>query len=231
MPLPQIYDVIIPLIIIIPMGFVFFSSALLYNSLCRKNLLSADESAQCVPLKKAREYFFVFAVAMAISVLFYWLISNDGFDLSLFFFVPPIAVSVLCRLKNGFVPIVSVVFCAFCVLGRIVFYCIFQGVGFGLSIVLSFLLALGLILIPKLVFRKGHDENIDLPLILTLSLMASYFSPIYSVIYLFAVCLFIIILYVIPNFISEKRRGNPIFTFEVPILAISSAVFAAMLLI
>ena len=229
LPLPPIYDVLISLLIIVPLGLMFFSSVFLYNKLCERDLLTADETYLCRPVESKLMYAVIFAISMAVSSIFYLLITHDVFDLSLIFFVPPFTVSVLCERKNGFVPLLSVVLCGLCVLGRILYYCLFQGIWYGLSIVLSLLIAFAVIFIPKIIFDR--KKSIDIFLILQLSLMASYFSPIYAIIFVGAVYLLMVLCYEIPNLVSVKRKGRPVFRFKFPILMLSSAVFAAMLLI
>ena len=229
LPLPPIYDVLIALLIIVPLGLMFFSSVFLYNKLCERDLLTSDENSVCRPVESKLMYAVIFAVSMAVSAIFYLLITNDTFDLSLIFFVPPFTVSVLCERKNGFIPLLSVVLCGICILGRILYYCLFQGIWYGFSIILSLLIAFAVVFIPKIIFDR--KKFIDIFLILQISLMASYFSPIFSVIFIGLVYFIMTFGYEIPNLISLKRRGKPVFSFKVPILMLSSAVFAAMLLI
>lgn len=231
LPWLPIYDVIVALLVTVPLGLIFFSSAFLYNKLCDRELLTFDESSVCEPLKYKRSYLAVFAVGMAVSWIFYLMITHDSFDFSLPFLVPPLVVAILCELKNGFVPLISVVLCGFCVVCRFIYYCVFQGLGYGLSIVIGFAIALAVILIPKIIFDRNSVKKTDILLISLISLMASYFSPFYALIFVGCVYLLIALGYVIPNFIIVKRKGAPIFTFNIPMSLVSSAVFVAMLLI
>ena len=228
LPWLPIYDVIVALLVIVPLGLIFFSSAFLYNKLCDGELLTSDESKVCLPIKSKRAFLLLFVVGMIVAGIFYLLITHDNFDVSLILIVPPLVVAILCELKNGFIPILSVVLCGLCVLGRIVYYCVFYGIGYGLSIFLGFLIAFAVIFIPKIIFDRN---NVDIPLVLLLSLLASCFSPIFALIFVAVVYFIRVVGYEIPNFVSEKRRGRPIFTFELPVLTLSAVVFAAMLLI
>ncbi len=230
-PLPPVYNVAIALLIIVPLGLIFFSSAFLYNKLCAKDLLTFDETVACEPLRKKRAFLAVFAVGMAVAAVFYLMLVNDTFDFSLPLLVPPVVVAVLCELKNGFVPMISTVLCGFCVVCRFIYYCVFHGIGYGFSIVLSFAVAFALILLPKVIFAGKSLKGADFQLVTLFSLMASYFSPLFALIFIAAVYLLMTLGYEIPNLISKKRKGEPIFTFEVPVLHIASAVFAAMLMI
>lgn len=231
MPLPPIYDIIFALLIIMPLGLIFFSSAFLYNKLCEKKLLSLNEETELRPLEKIRSYLITLGFGLATACIFYVLIVNDSFDFTLIALIPPLFVALLCEIKNGFTPPVSVFFMALCVLIRIIFYCVFTGFTYGLSIILSFILVFAVIIVPKFIFRKKENNPIELMSVLEFSLLGSYFSPIYAIIFVGIVYLLIVLCYELPNFISIKRKGNPIFNFKVPILMLSSAVFAAMLLI
>lgn len=231
LPWLPIYDVVVALLVTVPLGLIFFSSAFLYNKLCDLELLTFDENRFCEPLKTKWSYLAVFVVGMAVSWIFYLMITHDSFDFSLPFLVPPLVVAVLCELKNGFVPMISVVLCGFCVACRLVYYCIFHGLGYGFSIILGFVIAFAVIFIPKMLFDRNSGKSVDILSVSMISLMASYFSPIYTLIFVGAVYLLMTVGYEIPNFVAVKRKGAPIFTFKVPILLLASTVFAAMLLI
>lgn len=231
MPLSPFYNAVIALLIIIPLGLIFFSSAFLYNKLCAKDLLTFDENITCEPLRKKLSFLAVFAVGIAFAVIFYLMLTHDTFDLSLPLLVPPLVVAVICELKNGFVPMISVVLCGFCVVCRFIYYCVFHGIDYGFSIALSFAIAFVLIVLPKLILDRKSLKGADILFATQFSLVASYFSPLFALIFVAAVYFIMTLCYEIPNLISKKRKGRPIFTFRVPILLLASAVFAVMLLI
>lgn len=231
LPLPPVYDKVIALLIIIPLGLIFFSSAFLYNKLCDKDLLTSDENKVCEPLKSKWAYLAIFVVGMFVAWIFYLMLTHDTFDLSLPLLVPPLVVAILCELKNGFTPMISVVLSGLCVFCRFIYYCVFHGLGYGFSIILGFAVAFAVISIPKMIFDRNSVKPFDIFLILQISIMASYFSPIYALIFVGALYLLLTVGYEIPNLVAVKRKGSPIFTFRIPKLLLASAVFAAMLLI
>ncbi|MBQ2915355.1 MAG: hypothetical protein IJE51_01040 [Clostridia bacterium] len=231
LPWLPIYDVIVALLIIVPLGLIFFSSAFLYNKLCDGELLTSDESKVCLPIKSKRDFLLLFVVGMIVAGIFYLLITHDNFDVSLILIVPPLVVAILCELKNGFVPLVSDVLVGACVLCRVLYYSFAPGIDYGLSIVFGFLLAFAVIFIPEFIFNRKSGKSTEILSIIAVSLLASYFSLLYLLIFVVLICIIQILGYEIPNLISLKHRGVPIFTFRIPILLIASAVFTVMLLI
>jgi len=231
MPLSPIYDIIFALLIILPLSSIFFSSAFLYNKLCEKKLLSLNEETELRPLEKIRSYLITLGFGLATACIFYYLIINDSFDFTLIGLIPPLFVALLCKIKNGFTPPVSVFFMALCVLIRIIFYSVFSGFTYGLSIILSFLLVFVVVTVPKFIFRKTDNQPIEIMSILIFSLMGSYFSPLYALIYVTATYLILTLGYEIPNYIAKKRKGSPIFTFRTPFIIVGTTVSAIMLFI
>jgi len=231
MPLPAVYDVIFALLIILPMGFIFSSSAFLYNKLCEKELLSLEEGTELKPIKKLWNFIAVFGFGFAISCIFYYLITNDAFDFTLIALIPPLFVAIMCELKNGFSPPVSAFFMGLCVIARTVYYCIFHGISYGVSIVLSFALVFALVFLPKFLLRKSDNKPLEITSILIFSLMGSYFSPLYALIYITSAYFILTLGYEIPNYIARKHKDTPIFTFRVPLILVGTAIFAVMLFI
>ena len=231
MPLPAVYDVIFALLIILPLGIVFFSSAFLYNKLCEKELLSLEDGTILKPIVKFWNYLVILGFGLATACLFNYLIANDSFDFTLIALVPPLFVALLCELKNGLSPPVSVFFMALCVLVRIVYYCIFHGISYGLSIVLSFALVFALVFIPRFIFRKSDNSPLEIMSLLIFSLLGSYCSPLYALIYVTAVYFIMTFGYELPNYISKKHKGKPIFTFRIPLIVLGTEVLAVMLFI
>ena len=231
MPLPAIYNVIIPLLIILSLGLVFFSSVFLYNKLCEKKLLSFDEDSKLQPVKKVWGYILIFVLGLVTSLLFYYLIINDSLDFTLILLIPPLFVALLCELKNGFSPPVSVFFIGLCVLVRITYYCVFQGISYGLSILLSFAIVFAVVFIPKYVLRRADSKPLEISAMLIFSLIGSYFSPIYAIVYVSAVYFLMTLGYELPNYIANKRKGCALFTFRVPLIFVGTAVAAAMLFV
>lgn len=231
LPWLPIYNIVTALLLTAVLGILFFSSVFLYNRLCEKELLALRDDVECFKISRWYE-FLIFAVScIGVSSVFCFLIFSDAFDISLIIFLPPLLVAIFCELKNGFVPLISVVLCGLSVLCRVLFYCVFHGFGFGLSILLSFLFSFIPVFLPKIIFQKKNVESVDIFFIITFALIASYFSPIYSLIFTLSVYLSVALFYVLPNYISKKKRGLPIFRFKVPYLLVASVVFCIMLFI
>ncbi len=231
LPWSPFLEAVIALLIVVPMGLMFFSSVFLYNKLSEKDLLGSGENERCQLIRSRWAYLAVFLCGMGLAYIFYVLITNDSFDISLLFVAPPIFVAVLCELKNGFVPLVSDVLVGACVLCRVLYYSFVHGIDYGLSIVFGFLLAFAVIFIPKFIFDRNNGKSEQILSIIAVSLLASYFSLLYLLIFVVLICIIQILGYEIPNLIALKHRGVPIFTFRIPILLIASAVFTVMLLI
>ena len=211
MPWLPIYDTVIALLVSFVLGTVFFSAVILYNKLCEKDLLASTEDLVCCKISRWYEFVISGVFCIGISCVFCYMIFLDAFDFSLIFFIPPLLVAIICELKNGFVPLISAVLCGLCVLCRILFYCALQGVGYGLSIILSFALAFILVLLPKIIFRKNSVESVDILYVIVFSLVASYFSPIYALVFTLSVYLFVTLFYELLNYISnERKRENGI---------------------
>ena len=231
MPILPIYNVIFALLIILPMGLIFFSSAFLYNKLCEKELLCLDGTKSVQPIKKLWHFLVILGSGLAIAGLFYYLITNDSFDFTLILLIPPLFIAALCELKNGFTPPISVFFIGLSVVVRIIYYCVFQGIGYGLSIILSAALVFAIVFIPQLILRKTESNPFETMSLLAFSLLGSYFSPVYAVVFVAAVYAVMALGYVLPNHIAQKRKGSPVFTFKIPLNLISTVIFALMLFI
>ena len=203
MPLPAVYDVIFALLIIIPLGLVFFSSAFLYNKLCEKELLSLEEGKTLKPIEKFWNYLVILGFGLTTACLFYYLITNDSFDFTLIALVPSLFVA----------------------------YCIFHGFSYGLSIIFSFALVFAIVFIPRFILRKSDNRPLEIMSLLIFSILGSYCSPLYALIYVTAVYFILTFGYELPNYISKKHKGKPIFTFRIPLIAMGTGVLAVMLFI
>lgn len=230
MPWLPIYDIITILLIIIPFGLLFLFSSFLYNKLCQKSLLTSKE-IPCKAIEHKISYFMIFILGIITASAFYILISHNNFDFSLPFLIPPIIVAIICETKNGFIPFISTVIFGLCVFLRLSYYAFFWGADYAFSIILSFCIAFVLTFIPKIVFSNNITEKNQFSECIIVSFFASYFSPIFSLVFTGIVYLILSVGYELPNLISRKKTGVYLFKFKIPVLIISAAVFFTMILL